>query len=179
MKTDAQNLLLMIGGAGFLVYLVLKLWEGSGERGTEHGLAKRRMLEAKRRGNDRSAPNSQRAAAFRDAASEALEGLGRIGLAAAFARRAARLEPGNSDAVSLLALALRRSARYSALEQFLWQRLSDLDVADAAAFDRAFEELVALYAGPLRRPETARVLRRLYSPLTAATDAATDACRAP
>jgi hypothetical protein len=142
--------------------MVLKLWEGAAERHDDERLAKRRMLEAKRRGNDRSRAKLERAAAFRDAASEALEGLGRIGLAAAFARRAARLEPGNPDAVSLLSLALRRSARYSALERLLWQRLSDLEVNDAAAFDRAFAELVGLYEGPLRRPETARVLRRLH-----------------
>jgi hypothetical protein len=60
----------------------------------------------------------------------------------------------------LVALTLRRSARYSALERFLWQRLADLEASDASAFERAFEELVALYEGPLRRPETARALRR-------------------
>jgi hypothetical protein len=160
MKTDAQSLLLLLGGAGFLAFLVLKMLVGLNERDGDTQAAKQRMLEAKRRGGDRSAGNAQRAAAFREAATAALEGLGRPRLAAAFARRAERLEPGNQEAVSLIALTLRRSARYSALERFLWQRLADFESSDGQAFSRAFDELIALYDGPLRRPETARVLRR-------------------
>jgi hypothetical protein len=160
MKTDSQSLLLLLGGAGFVVYWLLKLVAGLGERDGDYHAARKRMLEAKRRAGDRAASNAARAAACREAASAALEGLGRPRLAAAFARRAERLDPSHPDAVSLVALTLRRSARYSALERFLWQRLADLEASDASAFERAFEELVALYEGPLRRPETARALRR-------------------
>jgi hypothetical protein len=161
MKTDAQSLILLFGGAVFLAYLVLKLLVGLSERDGDYRHARQRTLAAKRRGSDRSMSNAERAAAFREAASAALEGLGRAGLAAAFARRAERLEPGNPDAVSFLAVALRRTARYSALERFLWRRLADQETTTGPAFERPFEELVALYEGPLRRPETARVLRRI------------------
>lgn len=159
MKTDAQSLVLLLGGAGFLAFLVLKLLVGLSGRGDGFEEAKRRMLEAKRRAGDRSRPASERAASLREAASLALQGMGRPSLAAALARRAERLDPNHPEAVGMVAIALRRGARYSALERLLWQRLADQEPA-APGFDRTFQELVALYDGPLRRPETAKVLRR-------------------
>jgi len=160
MKTDAQSLSLLIGGAGFLAYLALKMlpWGGRGE---VYAAAQRRLLEAKGRAKDHALSNAQRAAAFREAAGAALEGLRRPGLAAALARRADRLEPGNLETVGLMGLALRRGARYAALERFLWKRLAELEDPASQGYHRVFDELLALYEGPLRRHETAQVLRRL------------------
>jgi hypothetical protein len=159
MKTDPQDLLLLVGGAGFAVFLLLKVLTALGRDGTFRE-TRRRVLEAKKRGSDRSLPASQRAAALREAANAALEGLGRPALAAALARRAERLDPSNPDVTSLLALALRRGARYSALERCLWRQLADSGDDTEAKYAKAFDELVALYEGPLQRPETARALRR-------------------
>jgi hypothetical protein len=163
MKTDAQSLMLLLGGAGFCAYLLLKLFVGLGQRDTVFEEARKRMVAAKRRGKDRSLSTVERAAALRDAASLALEGLQRPGLAAAFARRAERLDPGHSEAISLLVLALRRGARYSALERLLWQQLADAQSTATPGYRRTFDELVGLYDGPLHRPDTARALRRLQS----------------
>jgi hypothetical protein len=164
MKTDAQSLLLLVGGAGFLAYLVLNMLSALGGRDDGFRKAQSRLLDAKRRAGDRSLSNAERAAALRDGASAALEGMRRPGLAAALARRAERLDPGNLETVGLMALALRRAARYSALERFLWKRLAELDGPNADGYRGTFDELVALYDGPLRRPETARVLRRAFVP---------------
>jgi hypothetical protein len=164
MKTDAQSLLLLVGGAGFLAYLVLSMLTALGGRDEGFRNAQRRVLDAKRRAGDRALSNAERAAALREAAGAALEGMRRPGLAAALARRAERLEPGNLEGVGLVSLALRRAARYSALERFLWKRLAELDGPNAHGYQRTFDELVDLYDGPLRRPETAQVLRRAFVP---------------
>jgi hypothetical protein len=160
MKTDAQSLSLLVGGAGFLMYLALKMLPFGG-RGEAYAAAHRRLLEAKARAKDHALSKAQRAAALREAANAALEGLRRPSLAAALARRADRLEPGNLETVGIMGLALRRGARYAALERFLWKRLAELEEPAAQGSERVFDELIALYEGPLRRPETALVLRRL------------------
>ena len=160
MKTDPQNLLLLLGGFGFAAYLLLKVLTAFGGRDGTSNDARRRVLEAKKRGDDRSLPVIQRAAALHEAAHLALEELGRPALAAALARRAERLDPSNADATGLLALALRRGARYSALERLLWRQLADQGGDAEPSYTKAFDELVALYEGPLQRPETARALRR-------------------
>ena len=143
----------------FLVFLVVKsrlpLIRGMTD---EQRAAKAKIAEAKlaarAAGNDPAA----RAAAFRKAAAVALEELGRPGLAASFALRAERADPGDGRAVGVLSVALRRQARFGALEKMLWRRLS----ADPGpAFERAFTELLALYDGPMRKPERAAALRRL------------------
>lgn len=160
MKTDPQDLLLLLGGAGFAAFLLLKVVTALGGRDGASYEARRRVLEAKKRGGDASLPAAQRAAALREAATAALEELGRPALAAALARRAERLDPTHADAASLLALALRRGARYSALERLLWRQLADQGASAELSYAKAFDELVALYEGPLHRPETARALRR-------------------
>ena len=96
---------------------------------------------------------------MRDAATIALEELARPSLAASYARRAERIDPGDAQAVSLVALTLRRAARYRALERFLWRRLAEH--APGAGRDSIERELCALYEGPLRRPEIAAGLRRI------------------
>lgn len=160
MKTDPQNLLLLLGGAGFAAFLLLKVLTALGGRDGASHAARRRVLAAKKRGSDRSLPVVQRAAALREAANAAIEELGRPALAAALARRAERLDPADADATGLLALALRRGARYSALERLLWRQLADHAGEAEPSYSKAFDELVALYEGPLQRPETARALRR-------------------
>lgn len=161
MRTDPQSLLLVIGGAGFVLVLVLKWLIAPQRRDAAYQQARRRMLSAKRRASDRTLPALERAASFREAARIALEELQRPSLAAAFARRADRFAPENPENAGLLALALRRGARYSALERLLWRRLADEAEAEGPGQEQALEELVSLYDGPLQRPETARALRRL------------------
>lgn len=161
MRTDAQSLLLLIGGAGFVVFLVLQWLVAPQRRDAAYRETRQRMLAAKRRAAERARPAADRAASLREAAQIALEELQRPSLAAAFARRAERLTPANPENARLLTLALRRGARYAALERLLWRRLAD--DADLAAPEpqKALEELASLYEGPLQRPETARALRRL------------------
>ena len=161
MKTDPQSLLLLIGGAGFVLYLVLQWLVAPRRRDAGYREARKRMLTAKRRAAERGLPAAERAAALHAAARIALEELHRPSLAAAFARRAERFAPAHPEGHGLLALALRRQARYSALERLLWRQLADDAEPGAARHQKALDELVSLYEGPLQRPETARALRRL------------------
>jgi hypothetical protein len=124
---------------------------------------KRQIADAKRRARIRGVDPSESAAAWREAALAALEGLNRPSLAASYARRAERLDPNDEEAIGLHAIALRRAARFRALERFLWRRLEEHPEQKGAGYDRTFDELVSLYEGPLRRPEMARVLRRMRS----------------
>lgn len=162
MKTDSQSILLLIGGVGFALYLVLQLVAAPRRRRPGYAQARARVMAAKRRASDRGLAPAERAAALREGARAALEeGLRRPGLAAAFARRAERLDPGNPESAGLVSLALRRAARYSALERLLWGQIADAADPQAADARRVIDELVGLYEGPLQRPETARALRRL------------------
>jgi len=162
MSMDAQDVLLLAGGGGFAVYLLAKMLGAMGMQHPRFEPARKALSEAKRKARDRSASASERAAALREAATVALEGLQRPTLAASYARRAEKLDPKHPASASLLATALRRGTRYRALELLLWRQLADHPVA-SVAYERAFQELVTLYEGPLRRPETATVLRRLAS----------------
>ncbi|MDH5492794.1 MAG: hypothetical protein OEY14_12645, partial [Myxococcales bacterium] len=116
---------------------------------------RKRLAEAKARARA-AAQGAEKAAALRQAAQIALDSLGRPNLAASFARRALRADPSDDESIHIVALAMRSAQRYRALEKLLWRRL-DADGDD----QRAFEELTSLYEGPMRRPEQARVLRRL------------------
>ena len=73
MRTDPQSLLLVIGGAGFVLVLVLKWLIAPQRRDAAYQQARRRMLSAKRRASDRTLPALERAASFREAARIALE----------------------------------------------------------------------------------------------------------
>lgn len=121
--------------------------------------ARKRIADAKRRARDSGADRARRARAWRDAAGIALDELRRPNLAASYARRAERADPDDAESVGMLARVLRRATRYRALEKLLWRRLADDKRGDA--WDRAFDELLSLYEGPLRRPAQARVLRKL------------------
>lgn len=159
MTASAQSLVLLGAGLLFVLFLIVKLVAPE-RRGPEARAARLRIAEAKRRASDHALPTPQRAAAMRDAALIALEQLGRPSLAASYARRAERLDPQAPEAIALLSAALRSATRFRALERLLWRRLADSIPADPAA-ERALEELLSLYEGPLRRPEVARALRRL------------------
>lgn len=151
---------LFVAGLVSALFLVLKSrWSIWARRPKPEGYQK--LAEAKKRAREAGDP-AARAGALRDAAHVALEDLGRPNLAATYARRAERADPTSAESVGLLALALRRAARYRALEQQLWRKLAEDGEPDAAR-ERAFDELLALYEGPMSRPEQARALRRLRS----------------
>ncbi len=159
MSSNLQDVLLLVGGGGFAVYVVLKVLTAIGLPPPPSSPFRKQLREAKRRASDRAAPASERAAALRDAARIALDAA-RPALAARYARRAERLEPAHPESLSLLAATLRRASRYRALEALLWRQLAEHESA-SGPYEHAFAELVSLYEGPLRRPETARALRRL------------------
>lgn len=152
---------LVVAGLLFVTFLLVKLLSPlvpAGGAGRARA-ARREVAEAKRRSRDRNLPTSERAAALREAAVSALEGMGRPGLAASFARRAERLDPAAPGSIGLLATAMRRAARYRALERILWRRLASSK--SNAIDEQALSELLSLYDGPLQRPEIAEALRRL------------------
>jgi hypothetical protein len=161
MESEPRGLALVVVGLCFVAFLLFKLFRPSRAKSAEWHQAKRLVADAKRRARDRGADPAKRAAAWREAALSALEGLDRPSLAASYARRAERLAPDDSEAVGLLALSLRRASRFRALERFLWRRLAGGPDDESAGYERAFNELLKLYEGPLRRPETADALRRM------------------
>jgi hypothetical protein len=163
MRSEPASILFVLVGVLFVAFLLFKLVRPSFlSRANKHEV-KRKIADAKRRARLRDAGPRQSASAWREAAWAALEGLNRPSLAASYARRAERLDPNDAEAVGLLATALRRAARYRALERFLWRRLADHPDQKGAGYERTFDELVRLYEGPFRRPEMARALRRLRS----------------
>jgi hypothetical protein len=167
-SAQAQSLLLLGAGLLFVLFLIAKLVVPARTRGTDAREARRRIAEARRRASDRALGSSERAAALREAAVIALQELRRPNLAASYARRAERLDPRAPDALALLSAALRSAARFRALERLLWRRVAEATPADSSS-ERALEELMALYDGPLKRPEVARALRRLRA-ASAATE---------
>ena len=176
MSSEPTSLALVLVGLLFAAFILIKLYRPAVSRTPQWKEVKRRIAEAKRRARDRSLQPAIRAAAWREAAAAALEGLKHPSLAATYARRAERLDPDDEKAVGLLAVSLRRAARYRALERFLWRRLAAAGSPDAdgasgaeevvpgrrgAGYNRAYSELLKLYDGPLRRPEIARALRAM------------------
>jgi hypothetical protein len=117
-----------------------------------------RLSAAVARGSDKSAPAKVRALAFVEAGREALT-LKRPGLAARYARYAHDLTPTEAEIVSFTIEAMTAAKRHVGLERLLWVTLDRTD--DDACFARALAALCALYEGPLRRPERARVLAGL------------------
>jgi len=153
---------MIIAGVLFVAFLLFKFFRPSGGQSEKWQKARKRIAEAKKRARDKGASPQESATAWREAATFALEGLRRPSLAASYARRAERLDPNDVEAVGLLVLSLRRAARFRALERFLWRRIASTDTQEnSAGYERAFEELLKLYEGPLRRPEIAQALRRL------------------
>lgn len=150
--------LLLGAGVLFALFLLLKMLRPRLGRAAVQRDVVDRLSGLRRQATDSALPPAERAAALRSAAGIALDELGRPGLAASYARRADRLDPEQVDTVGLLALALRKQARFGALERLLWRKLADASAP--AVVQRAREELVGLYEGPLRRPEVAAALRR-------------------
>jgi hypothetical protein len=159
-SAQAKSIALLIAGLLFVVFLIVKLVAPERRRGPNAHAARRRIAEAKRRASDRALSSAQRAAALREAALVALQELDRPNLAASYARRADRLDPEDPGTLALLSTALRAAARFRALERLLWRRVADAEPFGEAA-ERAVQELLSLYEGPLNRPEVARALRRL------------------
>jgi hypothetical protein len=142
----------------FVLFMLVKLrvpLTGPSERVE----AKRRLGDVKQRVRDAHDDPQGRARALREAANVALEELGQPNLAASYARRAERADPEDTSAVHVLAVALRRANRYRALEKLLWRRLAN--APPGPVYERAFEELLSLYEGPMRRRAQAKVLREL------------------
>lgn len=163
MTDHARNLALLLAGAAFVLFILFK-------RGLPLPLpprtpaareALRRIAEAKRRAADLQASPAARAGALREAATVALESLRHPGLAAAYARRAERLDPDDPATIGLLASSLRRASRYRALERLLWRKLASAE-PEAPGTAATVTELIALYSGPLARPEIAQGLRRMH-----------------
>ena len=163
MRTEPASIALVLVGVFFVAFLLFKLVRPSFSKQVEKQGVKRKIAEAKKRARKKGTDRSLSAAAWREAAWAALEGLRRPSLAASYARRAERLDPNDEEAIGLLAVSLRRAARYRALERFLWRRLADHPDQEGAGYKRTYEELIRLYEGPFRRPEMARALRRLRS----------------
>jgi hypothetical protein len=151
---------LVAAGAAFVLFLLFKLLRPLGGRSAAARAARERVADARKRGADRSTGAPARAAALREAALIALEELRSPNLASSYARRAERLDPNNAESVGLLATTLRRASRFVALECLLWRRLADGD-RSGEPYRRALDELIALYEGPLERPEVGRALRAL------------------
>lgn len=159
MNQDPASIALVAAGALFLIYVLVKSRFSLVPASPEARDAKARIADAKRRARNKGLDSARRAEAWREAAEAALDGLDRPNLAAAYARRAERADPEDPAAVGMLAIALRRASRHRALERFLWRRLASQE--DGPGYERAFDELIALYEGPMRRRERAKVLRRL------------------
>jgi hypothetical protein len=162
MSDGTRSLLLVLAGMAFVAFVLFKPRLARRARTPAAAAARRAIVVAQERARDVSAGTGPRAAALREAASLALNELQQPGLAASFARRAEKLEPQNTATFGLLASSLRSASRFRALERLLWRRLGSADPADED-YQRALEELIALYQGPLKRMEIAAALQRLRS----------------
>ncbi len=101
-----------------------------------------------------------RAAALREAAMIALEGLDRPEVAAAQARRADALDPDEPTSIATLVRAMTAAERYAALERQLWLELAKAG-SGSARETALLDALIGLYRDGLHRPERADVLERL------------------
>lgn len=144
----------------FVAFLVVKSRIPLTGRDPARVEARKKLLGIKQRAREARDDPKARARAWREAASVALDELGRPNLAAAFARRADRADPEDVASLQVLAEAMRRGRRYRGLEKLLWRRLAE-DHASGVRAERAFELLLQLYDGPMRRPHQATVLRTL------------------
>jgi len=145
----------------FVVFLLLKSRVALAGSDPAVAKAREKIQAAKKRAREAREP-AGKAAAWRDASSVALDELERPGLAASYARRANRADPDDARNLRMLIDTMRRAGRYKSLEKLLWKRLDAAPLEDERA-ERLFGELLALYEGPMRRPEKARVLRALWS----------------
>lgn len=144
----------------FAAFLLLKSRFSFLPRDPSVGAARKRIRAAKKRARAAANDPDARVQAFLDAAAIAREDLGRPRLAASYALRASRADPDHVEAITLMAEAFREAKRFRAAEKFLWRRL---DGPTGPGYDAAFEQLVALYEGPMRRRERAQALKAMRS----------------
>jgi hypothetical protein len=162
MSDGTQSLLLVLAGMAIVAFVLFKPQLIGRARSPTAAAARKAIAAAKQRARDAGAGTSARAAALREAALLALNELHQPGLAASFARRAERLDPQNADTFGLLASSLRNASRFRALERMLWRRLGSAHITESDC-QRALEELISLYQGPLKRTEIALALQRFRS----------------
>lgn len=125
------------------------------------------------RAKDASRPAEERAAAYREAAGLALDELRRPRLAVRLSQEADALAPAEPATIELVARAMTRARDLRGLERHLWSALDARTGAPAGdpAYDAALDALLALYEGPMKAPERARVLRALSGRTPSATTA--------
>lgn len=117
------------------------------------------------RGNDAARPAAERTAALREAAALALDELRRPRLAIRLLTSAEAITPSEPATVELVVRAMTRARDLRGLERYLW---STLDAHPGTrGYDTALDALLALYEGPLKAPERARVLRAMRAGATA------------
>ncbi|AKF05147.1 hypothetical protein [Sandaracinus amylolyticus] len=127
-----------------------------------------KMDDAILRANDTARPAAQRAEAFREGATIALDELRRPRLALRLLTSAESVAPGEPATIALVERAMLRAKDLGALERFLWQTMDAHRGTPAHA--RALDALLALYDGPMKTPERARVLRAMSAPRDATTE---------
>jgi hypothetical protein len=120
--------------------------------------ARRKIRAAKKRARKAGDDTEGRVRAWLDAARIARDELDRPRLAASFALRAARVDPDHVTAITMMADTFKEAQRYRAAEKFLWRRL---DGPYGPGYDAAFDELVELYEGPMRKRERAQALKAM------------------
>ncbi len=161
MLTQPASWILLVAAGCFLVFLLVKSRIPLVARDPASAHARKRIAEAKHEARAAESDPARRARAWREAATIALEELGRPDLAATFAARAERADPSDPASLATLASAFRGANRFRALEKLLWRRLAAEPDPQSESYERAFQELLDLYEGPLRRKEQAKVLRDL------------------
>ncbi len=142
----------------FVVFLLFKATVGLRPRDPAMAEARRRIGEAKLRARAAGTDTEARVRAWLEAARIARDELARPRLAASFAHRAVKFGPNDVEAIGTMAQCFREAKRYRALERFLWRRL---DGDAGPGYDRAFDELLSLYEGPMRKRERAHALQKL------------------
>jgi len=160
-----RSWILLAALAAFALFIFLNAWWPR-SISAERKEAWRRLQHAKRRARRASDPKDQ-ALMWQQAADAALV-LGQTHQAATFALNAERAAPKDGAVLASVTSILKKTARYAALEHYLWRRLS-LSELGAEEFDHFFNELVALYEGPMRRVGWAKTLRRLHAEKPTAT----------
>jgi hypothetical protein len=155
---DTVSYWLAFVALGFVAFLLSKLASSARRRRDDEAWG--RYREAIDRAK-RTRVRHEKSAAYRDASRVALDALGRPNLAVSLARRAVRLDPEHKDGLEILVTSMTHGARTRALERLLWRKLREVEPGS----DRhrtIFQELLALYQGPLKDPDRAEALRMLY-----------------
>ena len=154
--TEAMRIAGLVAIGLFVSFLVVSLLLRLPPRDPKKREAHAKWRDAMKRAGAVKDPG-EKSRALREASVIALEGLGRPGLAASNARRAARVQKTPEGAKSLVR-ALEAGRRYGALERLLWR---ELETAEGARYDALFDALLGFYEGVANAPERARVLRTL------------------